>query len=222
MSGSAIAPVFALGPRITAQVLGLPMTLYRCNGVGPVIASVNVHATLPAWVTADPQLMASKPLTYKTPLAYAAVDPALTLPGDYLVGAVTLGGATETFFIASQDVPAPIQVVRCNRALTVSRPGAGAPGPNYYGGDLTASETLLLTAWPAAVADKGRRQAGETALPGDMDLPWCEIFLPPTIPVQIRPSDVMLDDQVQPVRYVVSGVEQTPFGWRLLARFAVP
>ena len=223
MSGTALASVFPIGPRITAQVLGLPFAQYRpTSATVAVVSPVNLLATINAWITADPKLMGGKPFAYGKPVGFAGVDPALTQVGDYLVGSITVGGPVETFFIASQDIPQPIQVVRCNRVVTVSRPGGQNPGPGYYGGDLTATETPLGVGWPAAITDKGRRQSGEVKLPGDMDLPWVEILLPASFPVQIESMDVLLDDQAQPVRYLVSAVEQTPLGWRLMARAAVP
>ena len=222
MTGTTIAPVFQIAPRTVAAVLGLPMAQYRPSSAGAVIAGGNLLRTLPVWITGDKKGMGTTPFDYEQPVAYASVDPALTSIGDDLVGAIWPGGTSQTFFISSMDLPAPIQVVNCNRVLTFSRPSGQNPGPSYYGGDIAATETPLLTAWPAAVAAKGKRQSGEVRLPGDMDLPWYEILLPPSVPVQLLSMDVVMDDQAIPVRYVVSETEQTTLGWRLSARAAVP
>lgn len=222
MSGAAIASVFALGPRVTAQVLGLPFAQYRPSGAGAALASANLLGTVPAWITADPKLMAARPFNYAKPAGYAAVDPAIVAVGDYLVGSLTVGGEQETFFVASADIPAPIMVIRCNRVLTVTRPGGPAPGADYYGGDTTATETPLITAWPASVLQGTKGERGDLTLPGDVRNPWGAILLPPSVPVQLRFADVALDDQPQPVRYVLSNVEQTAIGLRITANMAVP
>ena len=62
--------------------------------------------------------MASAPFAYGKPVGYAGVDPAVTQPGRLPGGQPDGGRRAETFFIASQDIPAPIQVVLCNQVLT--------------------------------------------------------------------------------------------------------
>lgn len=220
-TGTLIAQVWPIAPRVVAQVLGLPYAQYRPSGAGPPLDAGNLVRTLPVWITADPRGEAIKPFAYGKPVGYGWFDPALAQVGDYLVGSMTLAGAASQFFIASMDIPQPIQVVQCNRILKIGQPYDPPTGPTFYSGDTAVDEAPLGTGWPAAVTAKGRRQGGETKLPGDMDLPWYEVLLPASFPTQLRPMDVLLDDQPQPLRYVLSSVEQTGLGWRCEARVTV-
>ena len=106
------------------------------------------------------------------------------------MGSLTLGGAADTFFIASQDIPAPIQVVLCNQVLTVARPIDETPGAGAYGGAKRTSGAPLLTAWPASVIQGKNPAPGELHNPGDTKLPWVAILLPPGVP-QLRMGDVI-------------------------------
>jgi hypothetical protein len=219
MSGTVIAAVWPIGPRIVGQVLGLPFAQYRPTGTGPAIAPGNLLGTIPAWITADAKLMAATPFAYGKPVGYAGVDPAATRPGDFLVGSLTFGGAADTFFIASQDIPAPIQVVICNQVLTVTRPIDETPGAGAYGGARRTSGAPLLTAWPASVIQGKNPAPGELHNPGDTKLPWVAILLPPGVP-QLRMGDVIRDAQPEPNFYTVANAEQTALGWRLSAWMA--
>ncbi len=235
MSGTAIAAVWPLAPRIVGQVLGLPFAQYRPIGAGAAIAPGNLLGTIPAWITADPKLMADKPFAYGKPVGYAAVDPALTLPGDYLVGSLTLAaggtlgtmtlgsghldGEANVFFIASQDIPAPIQAVICNQVLTITRPSDETPGPGAYGGAKRTSGAPLVTSWPASVIQGKNPAPGELRNPGDTKLPWVAILLPAGVP-ELRMGDVIRDAQAEPNIYTVADAELTALGWRLSAWMA--
>jgi len=221
MSGTQIAAVWQIGPQITAQVLGLPFDLFRPRTTGPVATLTNFVQSIPAWITADPNLMSARAFDYGKPRGFAAVNPGVVQVGDYLQGALTVGGPTETFFVASMDIPAPIQVVRCNHALTFYRPSAGTPGASYYGGDLTTNQTTLVTSWPAAIIQGTKGNDGDTKLPSDQRLPWVQILMPNVLGVQFRFADFAYDDQPQPCRYELSSTELTPLGWRLTASLVV-
>lgn len=216
-SGTQIASVFAIGPTIAAQVLGLPFSQYRCSGSGPVVTAGNLIGTPPAWITADAKLMGATPFVYGKPVGFAAINPAMTMPGDYLVGSITVGGPTETFFISSQDIPAPIQVVRCNSVINIARAAdtlvAGSSG--VYSGTAVESAAPFMTGWPAAVLQmsSGSKMGGTgMQLPTDGGLPAQTVFLPGTCP-EIRFNDIITDQD--DVRYAVSNAELTPLGWRL-------
>ena len=163
--------------------------------------------------------MASVPFVYGKPVGFAAVDPAATRPGDYLVGSLTVGGAAQTFFIASQDIPAPIQVVICNQVLTITRPTDEAPGPGAYGGAKRTTGAPLATAWPGSVIQGKNPAPGELRNPGDTKLPWVIVLLPPGAP-QLRMGDVIRDAQPEPNIYTIADAEQTALGWRLSAWMA--
>jgi hypothetical protein len=215
MSGSQIAPVFQIGPRITAQILGLPYQQYRPNGSYMPLNFGNLVATIPAWITADAKGMGNKPFVAKNPVAYAMVDPVVVAVGDYLVG--DFG----TFFISSLDGLMPTQVVRCNQTVTVSRPNTEPSGENFYGGAEGATSTPILVEWPASVIQGTKGEVGEVKLPGDTRLAWVAIMLPPTGDAQILPGDWISTDQSTAMVYTVSACELTPLGWRLSASTAV-
>lgn len=215
MSGSLIAPLFNIGPRISAQVLGLPYDQYRANSASNPTASARKIATIPVWVTADSKGMGNRPFVYAKPVAYAMLDPTVVAVGDYLIGGFG------TFFIASVDGLMPTQIVRCNQTITVSRPGGEAIGAGYYGGAEGATLSPLMTAWPASVIQGTKGEVGEAKLPGDTRLAWVAVLLPAYAGVQILPGDWIATAQGTPMVYTISSCELTPLGWRLSAATAV-
>jgi hypothetical protein len=207
--------LFNIGPRISAQVLGIPYRQYRPNGSYMPLNFGNLVATIPVWITADSKGMGNKPFVAKNPVAYAMVDPVTVAVGDYLVG--DFG----TFFIASLDSLMPTQVVRCNQTITVSRPNTQATGENFYGGVQDSTSTPILAEWPASVIQGTKGEVGEVKLPGDTRMSWVAIMLPPTRDEQILPGDWISTDQSTAMFYTVSACELTPLGWRLSASTAV-
>jgi len=208
--------LFQIGPRISGQILGSPYAQYRPSGASNPIQAGNLLGNIPAWITADARGNGDRPFAPAKPTAYAMVDPALTQVGDYLIG--PLG----TFFIASQDVPMPIQAVRCNYTITVARPGSGAPSTGYYyGGVISVDVSPILTAWPASVIQGTKGEGGEIKLPGDTRLAWVAILMPSVGGVEILPGDWITDSEGTPMQYTVSSRELTPLGWRLSASTAV-
>ena len=213
MTGVALASVWNLGGQICGSVLGLPFAQYRPTSVTAPIGTP-LSTTLPCWITPDADGMAKKAADYKKPIWYLLADPTQTQVGDYLIGAIVYGGPSMTFFIASQDVPDPVQIVRCNRVLSFSRPGDPATGSGYYGGDAAGAETVLATGWPASVLNTGRRDPGELKLPGDTTLPQSEILIPGLLGTLLKTGDRIVDDLG--TSYTITAREQTSLGWRLL------
>ena len=139
-------------------------------------------------------------------------DRTLTAVGDYLTG------PQGTFFIIAQQPHAPTAAVECDRVLTFKRPGPGASGSAFYGGDTLADETTLFTAWPGSVQKGAKGDRGNTALPQDTRMPWVDILMPVIPGVQIVTGDVAYDDQALQRRYIISTAELTDLGWRLTAQ----
>jgi hypothetical protein len=214
MSGTLLSPVFSIGPRVVGQVLGLPFQQYRPLTATAPLGNL-LTSSLLVWVTADSALKGEQPFKREKPdERYAGLDPSLTAVGDYLVGATTTGDITRTFFIAAQNVPAPIRLVECNRTLSVYQPVQAA---NYLG-DVGGLGTVVLTGWPASVIQGTKGEAGAAKLPGDVRSPWFNALLPALSGVTIKVFDVAVDDEGQ--RYIISSVEQTPFGFRLTLSYA--
>jgi hypothetical protein len=214
MSGP-FTSIFQIGPRITASILGSPYAQYRPSGANNPTASGNLLRSIPVWITGDKQGEGTIPFTPAKPIAFGMFDAALTQVGDYLIG--DFG----TFFISSQDVPMPMQLVSCNQTVSLSRPGSPQPGANFYGGAATAALTPLMAGWPAALLKGTKGDKGEVQLPGDTRLAWADIMLPATSGVEILPGDWITTAQGTPMIYTISSCEITALGWRLSASSAV-
>ena len=213
MSASILA-TFNLGPQITASIIGSPYQQYRPQGANNPTASGNLIRSINAWITADDKAAGSKAFNYGKPVMFGMFDPTVTAVGDYLVG--PLG----TFFIASQDVPAPMQIVRCSHTLNLSEPGqaVGFGKQEPYGGDQRATENVLASAWPASVVQGSRGEGGTSRLPGDTRMPWFVVLLPAISGVTIRNNLILTDENG--LRYVISSFETSALGWRLTALLA--
>lgn len=217
---SGFAGIWQIGPREVAVVLGLPLSQYRATSTATPIAAGNLlTSSLLVWITADAKLMAAKAFDRKKPdEVFAGLDVSQTRVGDYLVGQVVAGGEAQTFFIVSQDVPAPIRLALCNRVLSIYKPGEQTPGPTFYSGDIGGLGASVLTGWPASVIQGTKGEAGVAKLPGDVRAPWFSVLLPAFPGVQINVFDVATDDDGQ--RYIISSVEETTFGYRLTLSYA--
>lgn len=216
MNGDLIAPLFNIGPRISAEVLGTAYQQFRPSGPYNPTGNDKLIATIPAWITADKAGKGNGPFTYAKPVCYGMVDPDVITVGDYLIGQFG------TFFVASKDGVMQTQLVRCNLTATISRPGPGTADPDYYGGDTQSSLTPILTAWPASIIQGTKGEAGEVKLPGDVKMAWVSVLLPSVGGVEILPGDWITTTEATPMVYTVSSRELTPLGWRLSAATAVP
>ena len=73
-------------------------------------------------------------------------DAAYTQPGDYLAQ------ERGTWFIAAQQLLAPILCVKTNRCISIARQAVPSDtGLNSYGGSNILPNTLVLENWPASV-----------------------------------------------------------------------
>ena len=214
---SGFAAVWQIAPKIVSQTLGLPFSHYRPLSTGPAISSANYLGQTPVWITADPTLKTFKTINPEKPVLSCAVDPTVVQVGDYLTGPVAYGGPIETFFVATVDANPAIAVVLCNAVLSLSRPTAPAPGPEYYGGNVRGSQTALVTSWPASVLPGTKGNDGDTKLPSDNRLPWVKILMPNAPGVQFRFADFGQDASAQPNQYELSAAIQTRSWWNLTA-----
>lgn len=141
--------------------------------------------------------------------------------GDYLVR------DDETYFYARAPQLMPAQATRCNRRVALIRmpTKGGAVGAQGYGGACTSesvtvlgdidSNGCLVSGWPASVLHGGRQIRG-TDLPMAVSNAGFQILLPPTVPVTIDASDILVDDLGR--RYQAEGCELTDMGWRINAK----
>jgi len=198
-----------------AAALGASCPWYRPNGVGAALASPNQIGTMNAGF----QIPGAN---YMQPSRYAKAEWWGLFDGNAQVGDYLIEPRLGTFFIASLEPIHYPQCIRCNATLTFSRPGAGQPGLTYYGGDVTATETPLITSWPASVLQGTKGNEGELRNPGDLRLPWFIILLPPTPGVELLPSDMVKSDDAIPRLFTLSSCELSALGWRLTASLANP
>ncbi len=154
---------------------------------------------------------------YGDPLWLAIHDTAYTRPGDYL------RGPRGTFFIAAQPPLLPTLCVLTNRILRFVRAGgARNPGTNGYGGLEPCRERLLLDGWPASVLNVSMSSRGSGDLPGEPGPQRWTVLLPVLAgpeAVELRTDDVMTDDTGTSA--VISAVERSELGWRLVATQAI-
>lgn len=208
---STLGPVFNIGPTICGQILGDPYEQYRPSGSDNPLGVINLLAIISAWITPDKKGEATVPPAYAKPVWYGLFDPTVTQAGDYLAG--PLG----TFFIASQWVPQPIQLVRCNHTVTITEPAAitsfGAqPG---YGGDQLLTETVIASCWPCSMLQGTKGEAGDSKLPGDAKMPWSDVRMPSIPGVMLRNNLIITDENS--TRFILSSTEESELGWRMSA-----
>jgi hypothetical protein len=207
MDAAKIEAKIQRGNGISAKILGGVYDQYRPFTTDAVMSNTNYLGIMNARFDPDFRFGARKPNLYGHPLWGVLADRTLMKVGDYL------DGPEGTFFIVTMQGLLPTAAVSCNTTVTVSRPVAASPGPDYYGGN----QTLLpiITSWPASVLQGTKGERGNLNLPGDVRLPWKQILLPSFPGVQILFGDAIVDNQTAPIGYTVSGAELTDTGWRL-------
>lgn len=210
MDGDKLQAKIYYGYAQSAKRIGLTFTQYRPDDamapisdqsfVGPILASFNAK-----------DMKYGRANDHAKPLWYCLADGRLLSVGDYL----TRSGST--FFVAGMQPLLPILAVECNRVLSFFRPqqqaGVGAVG---YGGNTMANQKPIAQGFPASVLQGTKGERNDTALPGDVKVPWWAILIP-SLPgdAQLRTDDVAIDEHGR--RYVLASCEQTDLGWRLTA-----
>ncbi|MGJ7529849.1 hypothetical protein [Variovorax sp. GB1P17] len=176
------------------------------NVVGSVLASFNAE---------DWEYV--KPNKYGKATWYGLFDGTLTQAGDYLLG------PQGPFFIAGQQLHLSILCVACNRSVGLLRPAPPVSGTGVqgYGGTCIADGTaglgtitngVLSNGWPASILLGGRQGHG-TELPMAVSNAGWQILLPPSVPIVINASDIIIDDLGR--RYIAEAAELTDLGWRI-------
>lgn len=203
-----------------SAVVGNPVDVFRPYGASdPIVLPNRVFtgrmaaiATGTVGTSAAPFLTAPK---FGDADLAAMMDARGLQSGDYIQDDAAI------YFLHSVETFGTPRAVWCNCRVTVKRPDGGTAGSGYYGGDVRANETALVTSWPASVRQLGAGRQHEAGLPGDVPATGYQVLLPSSVPVQIRASDVIEDDQTLPMRFIVAGAEQSALGWRIQARLAV-
>jgi hypothetical protein len=211
MDGANLQGKIYKGYAKAAAHIGLPCSQYRpTSATGPVIASGNLLSVIQGSFNAQ-DMAYGKPNAYGKPLWYCLADGRLLQVGDYLVRS---DGAI--YFIAGMQPLLPILSVECNRMVDVLRPQQlSGPGVAEYGGNTAATETGLMSGWPASILQGTKGDRSDANLPGDTRNPYWSILLPIWPEVNLRSGDIVADDIDR--RYVISSAELSDLGWRITA-----
>jgi hypothetical protein len=200
------------GLNVAARTIGARTDAYRPSGISDPLAPANRFLRLHAAFSA-PDGKFSRANAFGAALWYGVFDAAYTRPGDYLVQ------RNRIWFVAAQQQLLPTLCVSTNRMVSFWRPAAPSnTGVNDYGGATPATNTLLLSNWPASVLDATGRARAEPNLPVTTAEPYWTVLLPALSEVVLSPSDLITDDLTRGA--VVTAAELTDLGWRITARQA--
>ncbi len=209
MDGPTIQSKLYAGYAKAARVIGTTYHHYRPNSASNPISVSTQMQDLPVSLNADDPTYA-RPNVYGKATWYGIMDGAQMAVGDYIVG------IEGTLFVAALQQLLPIFMVACNTTISIYRPhqetGVGAQG---YGGNTVASETPLMTAWPASMLQGTKGEKNEVQLPGDVRSPWWLILVPAFPGVTLKSGDIIIDNLGR--RSVISSPELTDLGWRITA-----
>lgn len=214
MDGATIQARVYSGYAKSAAIIGVNYSQYRPLSVSAPLG--NLISVLKAALDSRSNYGFREPNEYGDPTWFALINDANTQTGDYLVGA---GG---NYFIAGKQFLLPVIVVECNRKIKITRQnsqsGIGAIG---YSGIQPSTENDILGGtgvgnwWPASILLGGKSQR-ETGKGSEVDQLGWKVLLPPSVPVQIIPNDIITDDMGR--RYTITGAELTDLGWRIVAQ----
>lgn len=200
-----------------AASLGVACQWYRPSGPTNPIVAGNLIGTLQVLFDTNPYMTQVAARRRDKPEEwFAAFDESQGVAiGDYLVTPTP-----ETYFVATLDPFRPARMALCNRIISITNP-AMQPTTGYnpiYGGDAIATETPVITGFPAVVIRGSRGEPGDVKLPGDTKLPWEEVLLP-AIPGATLRNDMIVtySDGTDSFRLILSLVELTSLGYRCTA-----
>lgn len=193
--------------------LGFSFQQYRATDAGNPISPEKLVATLPAAFVKTFEF--SSPVKFGDAIWQALVDGRVTKTGDFFVGTGAVAG--RTYYLAGMQPMLPILAVECNRVLTVLRtaPQDQQFGIGPYSGSTEATETPLMTAWPASVLEGAKITPTNDKLPDDARATTWKVLLPAFPGVTLQFNDIITDDLGR--RGIVSSAELTELGWRILA-----
>ena len=148
----------------------------------------------------------AKAVGYGDPAWRGYFDASYTKVGDYLVQ------GTDIWFIVSQQSMLPVQCVKANKLISISRPAVPDTGASYGSGTAAPNE-IVLARWPVTLLGIGSRDKPPAQLPGDTTLSAWTAYLPVIPDCTIRVSDFVTD--ASGGIGIVSAAESTDLGWRL-------
>jgi hypothetical protein len=195
------------GMNVAARNIGTTTDAYRPTDVSAPTAPRNRYLRFHAAFSA-PDNRFLKPSGYGSAIWHGVFDAAYTKVGDYLIQKGNI------WFIAAQQDLLPVLCVKADRVVSFSRSDAPASaGVNTYSGVTTATNTPLLTDWPASILGVGGSGTPSANLPSDGSVPYWTVLLPAFGEVVMLPGDLMQDDLGRDA--TVAAAELTALGWRI-------
>jgi hypothetical protein len=208
MDGTTLQNLISKGCGVAARRLGSPFAVYRPRGPAWPLASRNRVITLYAAFNAQDENF-GRVAGYDAPVWWGVFDSLYTRPGDYLSGTDPTG-RNAVFFVAAQRPLLPVQCIKTNCIVGLSRPPAPVSGG--YGGVVAETALPVIGAWPASLLCQTARVSGR--LPETRYGSWS--LLLPSLPVDVLVGDVVTDDLGR--NFLTASAEQSDLGWRLVVR----
>lgn len=198
-----------------AMKIGQDYRIYRPVGAGNPLGQPPIATIRAAFNNQDNTY--KHPNMPNSPFFNGDLDSRITRTGDYLYGTCS---PHPIRFILSQLSLLPIVVVDCNASVRIARSaGHSTLGAGSYGGvcadnliDVVGSGVAAGAFWPCSLLLNGG-SSGRSDLPGGAVNSGYRVMLPVSIPVDIRPADIIIDDRGN--RYTVHAAEKQESGWRL-------
>nr|WP_321986656.1 hypothetical protein [uncultured Lichenicoccus sp.] len=212
MDQTRLQTLIARGLALCGSITGADYVQYRpTQALDPIEPSAAL-ATLTCAFDFSRDLNLVTPTPPGRPFGLILVDPGLVVAGDLLVGA-------DTYFVSRVQVLEPAWCVLCNATLSIfDTAAATTAGANAYGGQISATNTLLASGWPASLLAKSRGEQDVTRLPSDTRAAYFEVLLPPIPGITIGIGLALQDLNSQ--NYMIMSSELTDYGWKLLAGLA--
>lgn len=224
MDGEQINQKIRYGYAKAASKLGSDFVLYRSAVPINPIQDGNIIGTVKVAPSQDWTWMkGNRPgnaIWYLCVDGQEASEPLSAQEGDYLVG-------MKTFFILSKEYQLPIQGVECNKIVDIRRPSqstAAGYSPGAYAAYVEADSALIMREMPISMLLYRIGSRAESKLPTDTLQPSWICMLPNLGDVDLRTGDFMIGapnaDNLPGIvetndRFVISGTEETEFGWRV-------
>jgi hypothetical protein len=203
MDGGTLQDRISRGMGTAARRLGSPYVVYRPQGPACPLQPANRIIQLCATFSSGSQLFRSAS-GYGGLLWTGVFDGAYTSSGDYL------SDCRATYFIAAQRQLLPIQCVRTNGTITISRTAPAAF--SAYSGFVLESAAPIISGWPACLRILHATTRG--ASPESRFGVWT--ILLPTLPMCPQVEDIINDDAGR--SFSIAAAELSDLGWRLVAR----
>ena len=198
----------------TAAIAGQSCDLFRPKNAMNPLAPANRILRLPA---AFLPLGGGfrRPMSQTQPLWEGLFDSAYTKPGDIL----RRSGDGAIFFIAAQQHLLPVLCVRALRLVTITRPiTANLAGLNIYGGVVSATDTTVADAWPAAMTSQPSQGTPQASITAEIATGTWQVLLPASLELELRTTDRLTDDRGRVG--VIASAETSDLGTTLTVRQA--